>query len=291
MSFEFMDKGKALNTCVKYAGRIHIFNEDNMSNLIRSTMVAEEYNPTLLKEIIDAMCSPANLDIYIRSKSFEGQVEEVVEFYNTKHSVVKFSEELLSKINNPNCPVIACKLDLPPQNTLIPKNFDILEKNKEFSVTPQLILKNDDTQMFYKKDDTFDRPKAIVKMKLYTSDNDFGKTLEGRVFATLWESVASEHMREFNYMAEMAKLGFGINVLHDNLNFTWSGFNDSMPNYIAETVTKISQLSTQDLTAVFAQQKEKLLMEWKNAYLEQSYQQAFLHFDGLFYVQGNQLRN
>lgn len=111
------------------------------------------------------------------------------------------------------------------------------------------------------------------------------------MFVSLWDSVAAEYMREFNYMAQMAKLEFKFSVLHDNIDFTWSGFNDSMPNYVAETVTRLSQLRSQDLAAIFEQQKEALTIEWKNAYLEQSYQQAFRHFEALFQVQGFQLRD
>lgn len=289
MGFEFMDKGNALQTCVKYAGRMHIFNEGNMSNLIRSTMIADQFDVERLKSIIDAMCNPANVDIYLRSKTFEGQVQEEVEFYKTKHTATKFSEELLAKITSPNCPITNCKLDLPPPNSLVPKNFDILDKDEANSALPSLILSNEDTQVFYKKDDKFERPKAFVNLKLYTPDNGFGQTLEGRVFVCLWESVASEYMREFNYMAEMAKLEFKFSVLHDNIDFSWSGFNDSMPNYVAETVTRLSQLGSQDLAAIFEQQKEQLTNEWKNAYLEQSYQQAFRHFESLFQLQGFQL--
>jgi secreted Zn-dependent insulinase-like peptidase len=73
-------------------------------------------------------------------------------------------------------------------------------------------------------------------MKLYTADNKFGFTPESRVFAKVWEEVTKEYMREFNYTAECANLHFDFNMMHDNINFIWTGFNDSMPNYISETI-------------------------------------------------------
>jgi secreted Zn-dependent insulinase-like peptidase len=48
-----------------------------------------------------------------------------------------------------------------------------------------------------------------------------------------------EYMREFNYMAECATLNFETALMHDNIDFKWSGFNDSMPNYISETISRI----------------------------------------------------
>jgi len=136
MAFEFMDKGNAVRTCVSYAGRMHIFNEENIWNLIRSTLVADEFDEDRLKNVIDVMSLPSSLDIVLRSKTFEGKFEKEVDFYHTKYSIEKFSDELLAKINTPNCKVSSCKIDLPPPNTLVPKNFDILEKDESLSAQP-----------------------------------------------------------------------------------------------------------------------------------------------------------
>lgn len=92
------------------------------------------------------------------------------------------------------------------------------------------------------KDDAFERPKAIVNMKIYTGDADFGKTSAGRVFANVWKNVTTEYLREFSYMAECANLEFEITLLHNNVDFKWSGFNDSMPNFIQETIKRIKNL-------------------------------------------------
>lgn len=68
-------------------------------------------------------------------------------------------------------------------------------------------------------------------------------------------------------MADCANLEFKIDVMHDNLNLSWNGFNDSMPNFIAETLQRIVAMRSQEFEEVFQQSKEKLLQEWKNFYL------------------------
>jgi len=170
-------------------------------------------------------------------------------------------------MKNPACEIKSKKIDLPPANTLIPKNFDILAKDQEKSSKPMLLKQWEDTDLWYKKDDKFERPKAIVSFKMYTTDNDFGQTAEARMFMTVWRSVMMEYMREFNYTAECANLEFTATVLHDNLNCVWSGFNDSMPNYITETISRLQGMKDKDLAEEFAQVKEKLMLEWKNSYL------------------------
>jgi secreted Zn-dependent insulinase-like peptidase len=137
----------------------------------------------------------------------------------------------------------------------------------------------EDTDLWYKKDDKFEKPKAYINMKIYTTDCGFCVQDDARVFASVWQGVQEEYLREFNYMADCANLGNSVNVMYDNIGFSWSGFNDSMPNYVNETIKKLKDMPSLDLSEMFDQTKEKLLLEWKNAYLGQSYNQAFALFD------------
>lgn len=116
-------------------------------------------------------------------------------------------------------------------------------------------------------------------MKIYTTDCGFCVQDESRVFASIWNGVQEEYLREFNYMADCASLSNSVSVKYDNIGFSWSGWNDSMPNYVNETIKKLKEMPSTNLTEIFEQTKEKLLLEWKNAYLGQSYNQAFSLFD------------
>lgn len=85
-------------------------------------------------------------------------------------------------------------------------------------------------------------------------------------------------------MADCANLHFSVNVMYDNIGFTWSGFNDSMPAYITESISKLQSMPQEDLRQIFDQVKEKLMIDWKNCYLIQSYQQAFQQFTNVIYT-------
>lgn len=187
----------------------------------------------------------------MRSKSFEGQTTEVEEWYSTKYSIAPFSEELKKKMTNPSLTITSKKLDLPPPNNLIPKNFDILAKNEDQSAKPKLVKQWDDTDLWYKKDDKFERPKASVNLKFFTQDCDLGLKPESRIFVNVWQAVQKECMREFNYNAECATLQSGVAAMHDSINFSWSGFNDSMPNFIDESITRLLDLKNKDLSQEF----------------------------------------
>ena len=138
-------------------------------------------------------------------------------------------------------PDIGKPLDLPPPNNLIAKSFDVLEEDESLSTRPQLLQQWDGiADLWYKKDDKFKKPKGIVACKIYTADLDYGQSAEAAVFVEVWRRVLEEKLREFVYMADCAKLSFNIAAARDNIDMKWSGFNDSLVNFVKETMQKVS---------------------------------------------------
>lgn len=158
----------------------------------------------------------------LRSKQFEKETDKVEEWYETKYSVQDIDSSLLQKIQRPSLIPGAKKLlGLPPANKLIPKNFEIKAANPKLSVKPNLIKQWADTDLWYMKDDKYERPKCKVSMKLYTNDCGLGFTAESRVFANVWSKVLDEYMREFNYMANCANMSFTVTPNFENVEFSW----------------------------------------------------------------------
>jgi secreted Zn-dependent insulinase-like peptidase len=52
-------------------------------------------------------------------------------------------------------------------------------------------------------------------------------------------------------MASCASLDFSLSILADNVEFSWSGFNDSLPTYVTETVKRIKGMKSADLEEIF----------------------------------------
>jgi len=70
-------------------------------------------------------------------------------------------------------------------------------------------------------------------------------------------------------------LNFDVVVAPDNVEFTWSGFNDSLPVFVLETIQKIKTMKQDDLNEIFEQKKESMLQEYKNYYLNQTFRLAW----------------
>lgn len=151
---------------------------------------------------------------------------------------------------------------------MIPTDFEILNENKTLSEEPTLIYSDNNTDMWYQKDDSFDQPKAIVQMRVYTTDLNFSSSLEGSLFVVLWQSCVSEYLKEYTYMAANAALGFGLNAGRTGVDFSWAGYSDSMPAFIAQILKKVTEMRSADLEEIFDQVKEAHMLSWKNAYLQ-----------------------
>jgi secreted Zn-dependent insulinase-like peptidase len=197
-------------------------------------------------------------------------------------------------MKEPNVAPSRKRLDLPPPNPLLPKNLDVLPKVDPAQTKPELLRQwADDTDLWYLKDDKFLRPKGIVSLKIYTGDCEFGRTALGRVFVEVWNQVLQEYLREFYYMASMASLHASMTLPHDNYNIQWSGYSDSLPKFVEETLKRMKGINLAQQEELFNQVKEKLLQEWYNFYYEQTFRQAYALFDSVVLTtafEKNQLR-
>lgn len=139
MKFLFADKKSAIDTCCDFSRKMPQFNDDNIDQIIRSNYVVEEFDEEKTKQLAQEICKTTNLNVVIRSKSFEGQTNQTDEWYGTKYSVEDFSEGLKERMTNPKTEIKSKSLDLPPKNSLVPTNFDILNLDSEKSEKPVLL--------------------------------------------------------------------------------------------------------------------------------------------------------
>lgn len=99
----------------------------------------EEFDYQVIQQLAEMLCDPSNLMLFLRSKSFEGMELKEEKWFKTKYSIEPIPEDLLKLMTNPACDTSTKKIDLPPINLLIPKNFDVLPKNEELSKQTQLL--------------------------------------------------------------------------------------------------------------------------------------------------------
>jgi len=226
------------------------------------------------------IADPSNTMCFVTSQSFDKESLPIQDpWYKVDFSREKYSDDLLAKMKKPAVADNGKKLDLPPVNNMLPKKFDILAADATISAKPTLAHQWEETDLWVKKDDTFNKPKAIIACKIYTSDLYFGQTPKARVFALMWQECLESLMQELKYSAEMAAMKFDLTLLRDNVNMQWSGFNDGLGVFVQESLKFMDSIRERDFKEVFEQVKAKKIQELRSAYLQQTFRLAHSYVD------------
>lgn len=281
LRFEFLDKGNCTSYCVGLARRMPRFESpEALRDLIKSQYLFEEFDQARIREIGALLADPKNALISLLSKSFkEETLPELEPWYNIKFSSEPYSAEFLATLTNPVVKDNGKKLGLPPPNNLIPSNFDILPECPDHSRQPVFAQEWENADLWFKKDDKFQKPKGNVGMRIYTTDNNFGSAPMSRVFVEVWKGCLEEYLREYKYSAECAELKFSNTLYVDNVQLFWQGYSDTLPVFVKETLAKIVAMKEAQLEPIFNQVKEELLQRMKNFYLDQTFRLAAQYLD------------
>mmetsp|Transcript_9358 Transcript_9358/g.14191 ORF Transcript_9358/g.14191 Transcript_9358/m.14191 type:complete len:179 (-) Transcript_9358:1317-1853(-) len=171
MNFTFADKPDSSDAAKRITSRMHLFDDSNMKDMIRSKYIVDEPDFSMIEKFMAELTKPDNLLIFLSSHSFKGQLKDKEYWYKTSFKSAPFSDQLLNKIRSPSCDVSVKSFGMPPPNTLIPKDFTVLDKMPEFSQEPRLVKRWPGcTDLWYKKDDRFETPKVDIVANIYTKD-------------------------------------------------------------------------------------------------------------------------
>ena len=80
----------------------------------------------------------------------------------------------------------------------------------------------------------------------------------------MWSNVVDQYITEYNYLASQAALSFTISVTEGDIDISWSGFSDSIYNFMKTILEKITEMPEQNLEEIFNMVKESKMIQWKN---------------------------
>lgn len=138
----------------------------------------------------DMFLQPQKMLIFISSKNFEKEGSMMYEMWMlTKFKIEFIDGDLLKAIQSPSVDLKGKSIDIPPENKLIPKKFEMVPFDEEYTGVPKFISEVKDTDVWFRQETKFRHPKGMVHMKLFTSDNGFGFFSESSVFSYVWAIV------------------------------------------------------------------------------------------------------
>ena len=280
LKFDYKDKEKPMGYVNTLSVRMHYY---PIEDVVQLSHMMEEFKPELIKKIIDSL-NLDNLRVYLCSKSVEKDCDQEEKWYKTKYSFQPFSKEFREMFENPNVgPSKSGKiLDLPPQNYFIPQNFDIFAKDlTALPKLPKNVFSSDRVEIWFKQDNTFNKPKASIYFQIYCSDNGFNNQPETFLLFQIWSKLFNESLRELMYEAETAALSIKINDTPEGIKITINGFNDSMNKACEAVFEKLKTFDPLERKEHFEDIVHDLIKENENFFKKSPYQQAFAIHDFL----------
>lgn len=285
ISFDYKNREDPIDYTETLAYTIDNYNEED---ILSGAYLFEVYNEDLIKTYMSQLTF-SNLNIYFTSKNkdYIDICDKEEKWYGTKFNFKPIPALIIEDVKNFN-PLLdsidndykGISLGYPPSNKFLPSNFE-LKQGLEYTPKPVLILKTEKNEVWYKPDQVFNRPKAIIYCQIYL-DKSIMSLIEYESIAYTWNLVIDSKMKEVSYMAEEANLKFSFHINNEGLFMKIDGFNDSIKGGIEELLRKFVTIQVDDDTIdVFNLQIKKQIKEMTNFYYSQPYQQAIAYYDYL----------
>ncbi|XP_040583700.1 nardilysin [Lepeophtheirus salmonis] len=186
-----------------------------------------EFDKTLIKECLDHLFDTSNVNIMLSGKEFSNLVNKVEPWFKTKYFAEEITSSRLDQWKSLN-PSLSSFFHLPEENKFIPHNTEIIsgtERNAKHY--PLKIISESHGELFYKKDEIFKLPRAMVYLH-FCSDLFNEKRPENSVCLDLMVDYLEQLMKEDTYAADIAKLTFSLTSCEKGMTLQIIGFNDKL---------------------------------------------------------------
>jgi secreted Zn-dependent insulinase-like peptidase len=142
-------------------------------------------------------------------------------------------------------------LDYPPENKFIAREFEIKNLENKEILFPMLIDKNESREIWFKQDNIFHLPKAVVYLQIYLNREILPKS-EYSVVSNIINNIIEKELIEISYMAKEASMSVNFFFNLEGLVILIEGFDSALKSSTLEILTK------------FKETVEKLSLKFKN---------------------------
>lgn len=264
--FDYKNKSKPID----YVSNLmpYMFLNEPSDILINNNFIRKK-NKDLIKKYINAL-NINNMNIYFFSKKFEGQTDKVEKIYNIDYSITPILELYPDFEKNINEHICKHPLDYISKNNYIPKNFDIFLEPKD-NDEPILILNENISKIWYKKDISFNLPKCHCECCIYIPNNICNLTFNAiQIYLNIWKLIVNNELIETIYMAEVVKTKLKIDIAENKILITLKGFNDSITNLLKDIIKNLNTINFND-NKKFHIFLDKVKKDYKNFYFDKGY--------------------
>lgn len=236
LQFNYGSKGDSLSASITMAENMGVFPVQYAKSV---GYLLEEYRPDLYNSILDKLV-PSNMIMFLSSDTLTDlPAREPV--YGTEYSFDDLPKNLYialsgSELNSED----SKNLHLPPKNYFLPKEFSLKNKIETATKYPVKIQSSPEGDLFYKLDDKFNLPKINIEYLFYLHVPSMQKDPQIYICFDIWKKMLLNYLRDYIYLAEMAKIEINIVPVYKGLKVEVRGFNDCISMFLEELAHRIT---------------------------------------------------
>ncbi|KYM94749.1 Insulin-degrading enzyme [Cyphomyrmex costatus] len=269
MDFRFTEKFSPCNYVNFTVQALQIF---PMNEILCAECIYPEWRPDLIEEIMTYL-TPQNVRIHVVAKAYEDIADETERWYGTKYKKMKISKETMEMWNSA---AFNDDLKLPPRNKFIATTFDI-KPQTNIEKFPIILEDTSFVRLWYKKDDEFLVPKAIMNFDIF-SPFAFLDPLSYNL-TYMFIQLFHDSLNEYTYAAELAGLQWKLDTSPYGIKLFISGYDNKQHVLLEKLMDRMINFKADPKR--FEIIKEKYIRDLKNFAAQQLYQQAVYYLAAL----------
>lgn len=166
---------------------------------------------------------PRNSIIHISSPNYKNDksLNQTEQYYNIKYGVVDYpmayGNEFIAYNKNKHI-----NITIPKKNKLIPKNTDILKYN--MGKNPVKYENDNGIEIWYKKDNTFKKPRIMVSLNIYVPN--LLKTPRHEALYSMYIDYIKYILNSYIYYMQIADSALFINIADDSIIIGIDAYTD-----------------------------------------------------------------
>jgi len=235
IKFDFKSKEDPTDYASDLANR---FTYRHPEYILNGNYIFENFDENLIKRTLQQF-DLSNMNIYLSSRIYEEKCILTEQWYGTKYSKEPLPLNLVNafRSSEKNYNHI---LDYPPENKFIAKTFDLKELSNKDIKHPVLIDKNDSREIWFKQDNIFCLPKAMIYLQIYLK-KDILPTADYSVISNIWNNIFQNELQEIIYTAKEASMKIDYYNNLEGILIVIDGFSSALKSSTEEILTKFKE--------------------------------------------------
>jgi insulysin len=266
VSYNFRSKTNAYSDVVSFVARLRRFPP---SKILEGPFLLYEYDADKILTFLNHL-SLENSIVFFASKKLASGNEESFskeEWYQTKYRSKSFDSEFIAKTK-------ALRsiegLHIPLPNPYISRDFSLKGNRVSPEIKPpELVFAEGPVQVWHKMDFQFSKPRLQWMVQLMAQ---ISCTPRQAALFQCFQKLLSDFLTEKLYDAILAGLSVSLSESSLGFEISGSGYNEKLPILMLEFISIIKEFKVRPDRFLIV--KEKLIRAFKNARLNQPYDQA-----------------